>query len=43
MAAEYIEEVAGQFDTMASTLRQRSVDDILDSATAFARKQPRGS
>jgi hypothetical protein len=39
-AAEYIEEVAGRFDTMASTLRQRSVDDILDSATAFARKQP---
>jgi hypothetical protein len=25
---------------MASALRQRSVDDILDSVTAFARKQP---
>lgn len=40
MAAEYIEDVAGQLGAMASALRERSVDDMLGSVADFARKQP---
>lgn len=40
MAAEYIEDVAGQLGAMASALRERSVDDMLGNVTDFARRQP---
>ena len=40
MAAEYIEDVAGQLGAMASALRERSVDDMLGNVADFARKQP---
>ncbi len=40
MAAGYIEDVARQLDTMASTLRERSVDDMLSNVADYARKQP---
>jgi hypothetical protein len=40
MAAGYIKDVAKQLDTMASALRERSVDDMLGDVTDFARKQP---
>jgi hypothetical protein len=40
LAAGYIEDVAKQLDTMASALRERSVDDMLGNVADFARKQP---
>jgi hypothetical protein len=40
MVAEYIEDVAGQLGSMASALRERSIDDMLGSAAGFARRQP---
>ena len=40
LAAEYIDDVAGRLGTMASALRERSVDDMLANVTDFARKQP---
>ena len=40
MAAGYIADVAKQLDTMASALRERSVDDMLGNVADFARKQP---
>jgi hypothetical protein len=39
-AAEYIRGVAGQLDTLASTMRERSVDDLIAQTADFARKQP---
>ena len=39
-AAGYVEDVAKQLDTMASALRERSVDDMLGSAADLARRQP---
>lgn len=40
MAAQYIEDVAGQLGDMASALRERSIDDMVGNATDFARRQP---
>jgi hypothetical protein len=40
MAAQYIEDVAGQLGSMASALRERSIDDVLGNAADFARRQP---
>jgi hypothetical protein len=40
LAAEYIEEVAGRLNTMASAIRERSIDDMLGNVAEFARKQP---
>lgn len=40
VAAEYIDEVAGHLGQVASTLRERSVDDMLGNVADFARKQP---
>jgi hypothetical protein len=40
LAAEYIDDVAGRLGTMASALRERSVDDMLANVADFARKQP---
>lgn len=40
LAAEYIEDVAGRLGEVASTLRERSVDDMLGNVAEFARKQP---
>jgi hypothetical protein len=40
LAAGYIEDVAKRLDTVASALRERSVDDMLGNAADFARKQP---
>jgi hypothetical protein len=40
MAAEYIDEVAGQLGAMASALRERSVDDMLSTVAGVARSQP---
>lgn len=39
-AAEYIDEVAGQLGSVASALRQRSIDDVVGNVADFARKQP---
>jgi ABC-type transporter Mla subunit MlaD len=39
-AAGYVEDVAKQLDTVASALRERSVDDMLGSAADFARRKP---
>jgi hypothetical protein len=40
LAAEYIEDVAGQLGAMASALRERKIDDMLGSVADFARRQP---
>jgi hypothetical protein len=40
LAAEYIDEVAGQLGSVASALRQRSIDDMVGNVADFARKQP---
>ena len=40
MAAQYVEDVAGQLGAMASALRERSIDDMLGNVADFARKQP---
>jgi hypothetical protein len=40
LAAECIEEVAGRLNTMASAIRERSIDDMLGNVAEFARKQP---
>jgi acyl-CoA reductase-like NAD-dependent aldehyde dehydrogenase len=39
-AAEYIDELAGRLTQVATTLRERSVDDVLANVADFARKQP---
>ena len=39
-AAEYVRGVAGQLDSLASTMRERSVDDLISQTADFARKQP---
>jgi hypothetical protein len=39
LAAEYIEDVAGQLGAMASALRERSIDDMLGNVAGFARQQ----
>lgn len=40
MAAEYIDEVAGRLGSVASALRERSIDDMLGNVADFARRQP---
>jgi hypothetical protein len=40
LAAEYIEDVAGRLETMASTLREGSVGDVVGNVTDFARRRP---
>jgi hypothetical protein len=40
LAAEYIEDVAGQLGSVATTLKERRVDDMLGSVADFARRQP---
>jgi hypothetical protein len=40
LAAEYIDDVAKQLGSVASSLRQQSVDDMLGNVADFARKQP---
>ena len=40
MAAQYIEDVAGQLGTMASALRERSIDEVLGNVSDLARRQP---
>jgi hypothetical protein len=40
LAAEYIEDVAGRLDGVASALKERSVDDMLGKVADFARRQP---
>ncbi len=39
-AAEYVRGVAGQLDSLAATMRERSVDDLIAQSADFARKQP---
>lgn len=40
LAAEYVEDVAERLDAVASTLRERSVDEMVGKVRDFARKQP---
>jgi hypothetical protein len=40
VAAQYIEEVAGRLNTMASVIRERSIDDMLGKVADFAREKP---
>jgi uncharacterized phage infection (PIP) family protein YhgE len=40
LAAEYVDDVAARLDDLASTLRERSVDDMLGNVADFARRQP---
>jgi len=40
LAAEYVDDVAARLDDLASTLRERSVDDMLSNVSDFARRQP---
>ena len=40
LAAEYIDDVAGRLGQVATTLRERSIDDVLGNVADFARKQP---
>jgi hypothetical protein len=40
LAAEYVDDVAARLDDLASTLRERSVDDMLGNVSDFARRQP---
>ncbi len=39
LAADYVTEVAGRLDGFASTLREKSVDQMVGNVTDFARKQ----
>jgi hypothetical protein len=39
-AAEFIHDMAGRLEATATSLRERSVDDLLDQASAFGRRQP---
>lgn len=40
LAAEYVDAVAGRLGSVASALRERSVDDMLGNCADFARRQP---
>ncbi len=40
MAAQYIEDVAGQLGAMATALRERSIDEVLGNVSDMARRQP---
>lgn len=40
LAAEYVDDLAGRLGSVASALRERSVDDMLGSCADFARRQP---
>lgn len=40
LAADYVEDVAERLDAVASTLRERSVDEMVGKVRDFARKQP---
>jgi uncharacterized protein YjbJ (UPF0337 family) len=40
LASAYIDDAAGRLGQIASTLRERSVDDVLGNVAEFARKQP---
>jgi len=39
-AAEYVHDLAQRLETAASAIRERSVDDLINSANDLARKQP---
>ncbi len=39
-AAEYVHDLARRLETAASAIRERSVDDLINSARDLARKQP---
>jgi hypothetical protein len=39
-AAEYVHDLARRLETAASAIRERSVDDLINSASDLARKQP---
>ena len=39
-AAEYIHDMAGRLENAASALRERSVDDLIQQTSDFARRQP---
>jgi hypothetical protein len=38
--AEYLHDLAGKLDEMASALRDQSADELIEKAADFARKQP---
>jgi hypothetical protein len=40
VVARYVEQVAGQVDRMAQSLRQKDVGELLDDAQRLARRQP---
>jgi hypothetical protein len=40
VVARYVEQVAGQVDRMAQSLRQKDVGELLDDAQQLARRQP---
>ena len=40
MVAQYVERAAEQLDRLSSHLRERDVNDLLDDAGRFARRQP---
>ncbi len=40
LAAEYVDDLAGQLGSVASALRQRNIDDMVGNVADFARKQP---
>jgi len=40
VVARYVEQIAGQVDRMAQSLRQKDVGELLDDAQRLARRQP---
>jgi uncharacterized phage infection (PIP) family protein YhgE len=40
LASEYIRDLARRMETAASSLRERNIDELLQQATDFGRKQP---
>jgi hypothetical protein len=40
VVARYVEQVAGQVDRMAQSLRQKDIGELLDDAQRLARRQP---
>lgn len=40
LAADYIDHMAGQLNGVASSIRERSVDEMLNEAREFGRRQP---
>jgi ABC-type transporter Mla subunit MlaD len=38
--AEYVHDLAGKLDEMASALRNQSADELVEKASVIARKQP---